>query len=125
MRLSESQVSEFQQNGFVVVKGFFGPGDMKIISEWLDGLAAQGGGEGKFFETSETTGESILVRIEDIFGGNNHDFAERLISPARAPAWISCWARRRFSSRKIKGLSQIADFWGYHGTYAQEPAQQI
>jgi len=25
----------------------------------------------------------------------------------------------------IKVLSQIADFWGYHGTYAQEPAQQI
>jgi len=23
------------------------------------------------------------------------------------------------------GLSQITDFWGYHGTYAQEPAQQI
>lgn len=82
MRLSESEVSQFQQNGFVVVKGFFGPGDMTLISDWLDGLAADdGGGEGKFFETSETTGESILVRIEDIFGGNNADFSERLISP--------------------------------------------
>jgi hypothetical protein len=29
---------------------------------------------------------------------------------------FACW---------YKGLSQIADFWGYHGTYAQEPAQQI
>ena len=81
MRLNESQVSEFQKNRFVVVKGFFGPGDMALISDWLDGLAAKnGGGEGKFFETSETTGESIMVRIEDIFGGHNPDFAERLIS---------------------------------------------
>ena len=49
---------------------------MELISEWLDALAAKdGGGGGKSFETSEITGESILVRIEDIFGGNNADFA--------------------------------------------------
>ena len=28
-------------------------------------------------------------------------------------------------SIKKWGLSQITEFWGYHGTYAQEPAQQI
>ena len=31
----------------------------------------------------------------------------------------------RVRLEKEMGLSQITEFWGYHGTYAQEPSQQI
>ncbi|MDP6429361.1 MAG: phytanoyl-CoA dioxygenase family protein [Rhodospirillales bacterium] len=82
MSLSEAQIAEFRRKGFIVVKGFFGSEEMARISKWLSDMAeSEGGGEAKFFEASETTGDGILVRVEDLFGGNNPEFTELLISP--------------------------------------------
>ncbi len=83
MSLTLEQVNQFKEKGFIVVRGFFSPGEMAKVSAWLDELRDRQpaeGAEAKYFETSPISGENILVRIENLFGDRNREASELLIS---------------------------------------------
>ena len=82
MTLSEAQKQEFDRRGFIVCKGFFPPGTVETLSEWLDGLAAKApeeGREAKYYERSPLTGEVQLVRAEYLLGEHNPEVTELLL----------------------------------------------
>ena len=84
MFLTEEQTKEFEDKGFIVLKGFFDKAVMGKVSAWLDALRDKEPAEGqeaKYYEKSTISGENILVRIENVLGGNNPEFAELLIPP--------------------------------------------
>ena len=88
MGLTDDQVREFHDKGFVVVKGFFDSGVIDKVSAFLDGLRDKPQAEtpsedqeAKYYEESPTTAEKILVRVENMFGGNNPELSRLLISP--------------------------------------------
>ena len=84
MSLSESQISEFNDRGFIVLKGFFDAAVMAKVSAWADALRDREPAENeeaKYYEKSPLSGENILVRVEHLFGGLNPDMAGLLISP--------------------------------------------
>ena len=88
MSLTEAQIKEFKDTGFVVLKGFFDRLVMNKVSAWLEALQDKEAAdkpamnaEAKYYETSPLSGDTILVRIENIFGGLNPDLASTLISP--------------------------------------------
>ena len=81
--LSKQRIAEFKSKGFIVVKEFFDAEDIKRISAYLDDLRDQEpepGNEAMYYETSPTTGESILVRIENVVGTENSQFSDPLIT---------------------------------------------
>jgi ectoine hydroxylase-related dioxygenase (phytanoyl-CoA dioxygenase family) len=83
MSLTQEQVSEFEEKGFIVIKSFFGPDEMAKLSAWLDQLRDRQPAEGeeaKYFETSPISGENILVRIENVIGDRNREASDLLIS---------------------------------------------
>ncbi|MEE8189856.1 MAG: phytanoyl-CoA dioxygenase family protein, partial [Kiloniellales bacterium] len=83
MSLTQEQVREFKEKGFIVIKGFFGPDEMAKLSAWLDELRDRQPAEGeeaKYFETSPISGENILVRIENVIGDRNREASDLLIS---------------------------------------------
>ena len=83
MSLTEAQIKEFKDKGFIVLKGFFDPAVIGGISAWLEALRdsepAQNE-EAKYYEKSPLTGETVLVRIEHFFGGLNPVCAQALVS---------------------------------------------
>ncbi len=84
MSLTEAQIKEFNDKGFIVLKGFFDGPVMNKVSAWLDAQRDKKPAENeeaKYYEKSALSGENILVRIEHIFGGLNPEFARLLISP--------------------------------------------
>ena len=84
MFLSEKQTKEFENRGFIVLKGFFNKAAMNRISAWLDELRDKDPGENqeaKYYEKSTITGENILVRIENVLGGSNREIAKLLLPP--------------------------------------------
>ena len=88
MGLMDDQVREFQDKGFIVLKGFFDKAVMDKVSTFLDDLRDKPSAEtpsqdfeAKYFEESPTTGEKILVRVENMFGDNNPELTRLLISP--------------------------------------------
>jgi ectoine hydroxylase-related dioxygenase (phytanoyl-CoA dioxygenase family) len=88
MSLSEAQIEEFRDKGFIVLAGFFDGPVMTRVSAWLDALRDKQpadkpamDAEAKYYETSPLSGDNILVRIENVFGDLNPDFAGTLISP--------------------------------------------
>ena len=84
MFLSEEQTKEFKDRGFIVLKGFFDKAVMNKVSTWLDELRDKEPAkdqEAKYYEKSTITGESILVRIENVLGDHNPEIAELLIPP--------------------------------------------
>jgi 2-aminoethylphosphonate dioxygenase len=83
MSLTQGQINEFKEKGFIVIKGFFSPTDMEKVSAWLDELRDRSpdeGEEAKYYETSPISGENILVRIENVIGGRNRAAMDLLIS---------------------------------------------
>lgn len=83
MGLTEAQVKEFHDKGFVVVKGFFDEGVIDRVSRWLDELrdkTPEKGLEAKYYEKSSIAGESILVRVENILGDHNPEITDLLLS---------------------------------------------
>jgi len=85
MYLTEQQVAEFEQKGFVVVKGVFDRATMDTVSTWLDELRDKNPGAGreaKYYEKSTITSENILVRIEYVLGDHNPEITTLLLSPA-------------------------------------------
>ena len=83
MTLTQDQVSQFETKGFLVIKGFFGPDEVAGLSAWLDRLRdkepAQGE-EAKYYETSPVSGESLLVRIENVIGEANRAASDLLLA---------------------------------------------
>ncbi len=83
MSLTQAQVNDFKNRGFIVIKGFFSPDEVASISSWLDELRDKEPAEGeeaKYFETSPISGENVLVRIENVIGDYNRQASEILIS---------------------------------------------
>ncbi len=84
MYLTEEQIMEFKEKGFIVLKGFFDKAVMDRVSAWLDELRDKQPAknqEAKYYEKSTITGESILVRIENVLGDRNPEFTRLLVSP--------------------------------------------
>jgi len=88
MVVTDEQVREFRDKGFVVLKGFFDQGVMDKVSAFLDDLRDKPPAEtpaeneeAKYYEESPTTGEKILVRVENMLGDNNPELTRLLISP--------------------------------------------
>ena len=84
MFLTDDQTTEFENKGFIVLKGFFGKPVMDRVSAWLDELRDKQPAEdqeAKYYEKSTITGESILVRIENVLGDHNPEFTRLLVSP--------------------------------------------
>jgi|TARA_B100000315_G_scaffold256034_1_gene300998 ectoine hydroxylase-related dioxygenase (phytanoyl-CoA dioxygenase family) len=83
MSLTQEQVNTFKEKGFVVIKGFFDGVEMAKVSAWLDELVTKqpgAGEEAKYYETSSISGDSILVRIENVIGDYNRAASDLLIS---------------------------------------------
>jgi len=84
MALTEEQMKEFKNKGFIVLKRFFDKVTMERISACLDGLRDKQPGrrqEAKYYERSTITGENILVRIENVLGDYNAGLTELLLAP--------------------------------------------
>ena len=61
MSLTQEQVNEFKEKGFIVIGGFFSPDEMAKVSAWLDELRDRRPAEGeeaKYYEQSVITGEN-------------------------------------------------------------------
>jgi len=83
MPLTPDQVTQFNEKGVVVIKGFFDADEMTEISAWIDTMRDKEpapGEEAKYFETSPLNGENILVRIENIIGDYNRAASDLVIS---------------------------------------------
>ena len=81
--LTAEQIRDFKDKGFVVVRGFFPPDVMAEMSDFLDALRdrePEPGREAKYYEESPLTGETILVRVENVVNEHNAAFTGRLIS---------------------------------------------
>ena len=81
--LNKEQVKAFKEKGFIVVKEFFTAGEIDRISTYLDDLRdrePEPGNEAKYYETSPTTGDSILVRIENVVSAERSEFSDLLIT---------------------------------------------
>jgi ectoine hydroxylase-related dioxygenase (phytanoyl-CoA dioxygenase family) len=80
--LSNQQIDEFKAKGFIVLKGFFDEGEVARFSAYLDDLRdrePEPGREAKYYETSPMTGESILVRIENVVDEDDPTSVDLLI----------------------------------------------
>ncbi len=83
MPLQADEIETFKRQGFVVVPGFFESAEMSALSSWLDEMRDKAPGEGeeaRFYERSSLTGENMLVRVENVFGGLNPGPRELMIS---------------------------------------------
>lgn len=84
MFLTEEQTKEFEEKGFIVLKGFFDKAVMDKVSTCLDELRDKWpakGREAKYYERSSITGENILVRIENVLGEHNPELTKLLVTP--------------------------------------------
>lgn len=84
MFLTDEQVREFRDRGFIVLKGFFDKEAMDKLSAWLDALSEkkpEEGDEAKYYEKSPVTGDNLLVRAEHILGDHNPEITELLLPP--------------------------------------------
>jgi ectoine hydroxylase-related dioxygenase (phytanoyl-CoA dioxygenase family) len=82
MSLDDIQVDEFSQKGFVVVHGLYSADEVSAVSDWLDELKNSDGSENDiatYFEASPSTGETVLVRAEYLFGEHNSGMTELLL----------------------------------------------
>ncbi len=91
MTLTEKQMAEFKDKGFIVLKGFFDKAAMDKVSAWLDALRDQDPSqnqEAKYYEKSTIAGENILVRIENVLGDHKPEITKLLLS-AKAIACLT------------------------------------
>lgn len=74
--LSEQQIKEFHERGFIVLRGFFDPDAVSRLSTWLDELSRKApaeGSEAKYYEKSPISNEDLLVRAEYLLGEHNKE----------------------------------------------------
>jgi len=82
MSLGDTQIDEFSEKGFVVVRSLYSADEMIAVSDWLDELKDSDGLENDiatYFEASPMTGETVLVRAEYLFGEHNSGMTELLL----------------------------------------------
>jgi hypothetical protein len=66
--LSQEQIAQFRDDGYLVIRGLFDSEEMGTISAWADELAAAPevpGGAMKYFEDGREAGSRLLSRIEN------------------------------------------------------------
>jgi len=83
MILTEKQKQTFTEKGFIVLKGFFNKQEITRISDWVDDLRdkqPRENEEAKYYEKSIMGDDSILVRIENVFGDHNAEITDLVIS---------------------------------------------
>ncbi len=82
MRLTEAQVGEFHERGFTVVPAFYSADEVRRLSDWLDTLRDSDGTDtdvATYFETSPTSGDTVLVRAEHLLGAHNPEITALLL----------------------------------------------
>ncbi len=81
--LSQEQKKDFQERGFIVLKGFFDTEVVDQLSSWLDELsqkAPDDGPEAKYYEKSPISDEDLLVRAEYLLGEHNPEITDLLLN---------------------------------------------
>ncbi len=81
--LSQEQIKDFHERGFIVLKGFFGIDVVDQLSSWLDELsqkAPDDGSEAKYYEKSPISDEDLLVRAEYLLGEHNPEITKILLN---------------------------------------------
>jgi len=81
--LSQEQIKDFHERGFIVLKGFFDTEVVDRLSSWLDELsrkAPDDGAEAKYYEKSPISGEDLLVRAEYLLGEHNPEITDLLLN---------------------------------------------
>jgi len=81
--LSQEQKKDFQERGFIVLKGFFDTEVVARLSSWLDELsqkAPDDGAEAKYYEKSPISDEDLLVRAEYLLGKHNPEITDILLN---------------------------------------------
>jgi len=76
MALSDRQVTDFKNKGFVVVPGMFTDAEVTAVSDWLEQLQDSDGSDNliaTYYEESPITGDTLLVRAEYLLGNHNPD----------------------------------------------------
>ena len=85
MHLAPDQIKHYQDKGFLTLRGMYEPEALSRMSAWLDDLAHRtpaAGAEAKYYETSPTTGETQLVRIEHLLAQTNPEMHALVVTPA-------------------------------------------
>lgn len=80
--LSQEQKKDFQERGFIVLKGFFDTEVVARLSNWLDELSQKAlgdGAEAKYYEKSPISDEDLLVRVEYLLGEHNQEITDLLL----------------------------------------------
>jgi len=81
--LSELQIKEFHERGFIVLRGFFDADTVSRLSSWLDELSRKApaeGSEAKYYEKSPISNEDLLVRAEYLLGEHNPEETRLLLN---------------------------------------------
>jgi ectoine hydroxylase-related dioxygenase (phytanoyl-CoA dioxygenase family) len=81
--LSQEQKKDFQERGFIVLKGFFDTEVVDQLSSWLDEIsqkAPDDGAEAKYYEKSPISDEDLLVRAEYLLGEHNPEITDLLLN---------------------------------------------
>jgi len=81
--LSQEQKKDFQERGFIVLKGFFDTEVVDQLSSWLDEIsqkAPDDGAEAKYYEKSPISDEDLLVRAEYLLGEHNPEITDILLN---------------------------------------------
>ena len=81
--LSEQQIKDFHERGFIVLKGFFDADEVDMLSTWLDELSRKApaeGSEAKYYEKSPISNEDLLVRAEYLLGDHNPEISKLLLN---------------------------------------------
>jgi ectoine hydroxylase-related dioxygenase (phytanoyl-CoA dioxygenase family) len=82
-KLSQEQKKDFQERGFIVLKGFFDTEVVDRLSSWLDELSQKAPGDGaeaKYYEKSPISDEDLLVRAEYLLGEHNPEITDLLLN---------------------------------------------
>jgi len=81
--LSQEQIKDFHDRGFIVLKGFFDTEVVEQLSSWLDELsqkAPDDSAEAKYYEKSPISDEDLLVRAEYLLGEHNPEITDILLN---------------------------------------------
>jgi hypothetical protein len=101
--LSEQQVKELKQKGFIVLKSFFdAPSIVRVssIANELHGKTPEENQEAKYYETSPVTGQDVLVRIEHMLGDYNSELTNLIITPKVDGCLAQLFGEPHFCLRK-------------------------
>ncbi len=82
MALEQAELDHFRTYGFTVVRSLYDAAEVRLLSEWLDQLRDSDGTENDiatYFETSPSSGETVLVRAEHLLGEQSPEITALLL----------------------------------------------